>query len=176
LGTKRESIYEGVWVLIVSNLCAIAALRGGPLNGFVAAASGVDREDGSALGYLRQYAADGASGAVALLVVCVIAATVWKRYSRWTAASFFTAWVMLTPQIFFALAILWRCLNLVSPTQASALLKDKTMQSSAMWTGYLLGVALLLALSIASWPSSRRPGTGDSAQADSDQRPLDSSP
>jgi hypothetical protein len=166
---KREFSYEGVWVLIVCYACVFASMPRGLLTGLVAGAMGVDSGDHSALGYLREYVANGACAAGVLLIVCVFAAAVWKRYPLWTTMGVFGAWSLLTSQIIVAFKILWRCLNLTIPSQASALFEDHTLQTSTMWTGYLSGTAILLALSIARWPNSRSHVAGDRAQADSDQ-------
>jgi hypothetical protein len=181
-GARRELImnrkvsYEGGWVFIVCSLCVLAGLHGSPLRDLVDGALGVDRGDHSSVGYLRGKVANGACAAGVLLVVCVFAATVWKRYVYWPMAGAFGAWFVLMPQIIYALALLWRCLNLTSQTQASALLQDKELLPSAGTAGCYSGIAILLVLSGAHWLYSRHRAAGDRAQADSNQGPFDSSP
>jgi hypothetical protein len=158
---NREPSFKDVWVLIVCGLCVLAAMPRGPLTGFVAGAMGVDRGDHSALGYLRADVAQGACAAGALLVVCVFAATVWKRCPQRTTTGVFFAWFVLMPQIIFAFRILWRCLDLTDPKHADALLQDSELLPAAGWAGSYSGVAILLVLSCAQWLISRRRAAGD---------------
>ena len=74
----------------------------------------------------------------------MFAATVWKRYPQCTTVGVGGAWFVLTPQIIFAFAILWRCLNLTEPTQADALLQDDKLLPSAMWAGCYSAMALMV--------------------------------
>jgi hypothetical protein len=163
---KREFSFKGFWVLIVCDLIASAAAwPTSPLRGLVAAAFGANRSEHSPVGYLRGYVANGACATGALFVVCVFAAMVWKRYPQCTTVGVCSAWVILTPQIIIAFAILWRCLNLASPTQAGSLLEDATLPPSAMWAGCYSGMALMLVLWCAQWLSSRRRAADDRPQA-----------
>jgi len=152
---KREFSFKGVWVLIVCDLIATAA------------AFGANLSEHSPVGYLRGYVANGAYATGALFVVCVFAAMVWKRYPQWTTAGVGSAWVILTPQVIFAFAILWQCLILTEPAQANTLLQDDKLLPSAMWAGCYSGIALMVALWCAQWLSSRRRAADDRAQAGS---------
>jgi hypothetical protein len=166
---NRESTFKGVWVLIVCWLCVLVAMPRGPLPGLVARALGVDPSEHSPVGHLREFVANGACAMGALLVVCIFAATVWKRYARWTSSGVIMAWFILTPQIIFAAEILWRCLNLTEPTQAGAALADDKLLPAAVWAGGYSAIAIWVVLRCAQWFKSRHRAAGDRVQVGSDQ-------
>ena len=149
--TTLKQYFKDVWILPVCYLIAILGLLRSPFRVFVGNVLGVPDHGDSPTRYLQEYVADGVSSGIALLLILVLASLTWKRYPLWTLLTIFTTWVMLASPIAYAVALLWRSLNVVDAKQAESLLRDRSLEGWTHYAGFWSGVAVMTTLSFVLW-------------------------
>ena len=132
VATRWKVYFKGFWVVPVCQLISCMAILQSPFRALVGNVLGVPDHGDSPARYLQEYVADGVSAGAGLLLILALAAFTWRRNPYWTIIfAVFPAWWLLTPPIAYAVVILWRCLNLVGPSQADSLLREHEL---VIWT------------------------------------------
>ncbi len=135
---------KGIWILLAFYLIAISAVsRSSPFCVLVGDLLGVPRDADTATDYLEGYVATGVSATAALLVILVLASFTWRRDPRWTLISTLGAWTLLTSQIVYALAILWRSFKVLDQKNGDSILADRHLLPWASDVGLWSGVAIM---------------------------------
>ena len=163
----------GVWIPIVSMLIFGFTFHPySPYLSWVHHVLGLPPRDGSAKSHLVETVANSISTGSGLLLILMLVALTWKRWGHWSTTA-----VILVPMLFVqiatAVAILWRCLNLVGQAEAKWVTGDLVLEVESGWAGMYVWLALcgcLLAADVVRQFGAGRSNCADRGKpADSEQ-------
>jgi hypothetical protein len=142
MATGRKLDYKGWWMVPVCFLISgLAILPESPYRICVQNVLGVPHRVDSPELYLLERVATGLSAGSGLLLILVLAAFTGRRSWYWTFWGVFVALTLLMYPIAYAIALLWRSLNLIDPTKAESLMRDHVLEDRTFWFGFSSAMA-----------------------------------
>jgi len=142
MATIRKVDYKGLWIPVVCLLVSVLAVSPeSPYRSWVQNVLGVPHHTDSPNWYLAKRVATGVSAGSGLLLIFLLAALTWKRWWYWTIMGVFPALSLLMYPVAYAVALLWRCLNLIDPIKANSLMHDDALEDRTFWVGFYSALA-----------------------------------
>jgi hypothetical protein len=145
----RKFDYTGSWIPLVCFLVSgLAVFPESPYRSWVQHVLGVPHQGDSPSWHLAKRVATGISAGSGLLLILVLTAFTWRESRYWTAVGAFQALLVLMYPITYAVALLWRCLNLIDPTKADLLMRDNALEDRSFLVGFCSALAFGIFVSV----------------------------